>query len=133
MRKPGPIPQPGSGDLRAWAGAMVMFLSKFFASLMTDTVFEGRMTTRAGRCRNMTLVTIASYTIKLTDEVVDVNYAGAVSLTLPATAAFGQELMVQDSSGAAASNNITINKSSDHNVNGGASVVLSTNDGRRTI
>ena len=60
------------------------------------------------------------------------NFAGAVALALPATPVLGDRAMVQDSSGAASGNNITVTPASG-NINGTGSFVLSTNYGRVTI
>lgn len=59
-------------------------------------------------------VTTATYTVQLRDEIIAVNYAGAVTVTLPNFGKVGRLdvfaylLYVKDESGAAGTNNITI-------------------------
>lgn len=112
---------------------MVRMLDSFFLSIGGDWVCRSLFATRAGRRKAVTLVTAASYTILLTDHVINVNRAGQVALTLPENPGMGQEFHVQDSSGAASSNTITVNQSASIQVNGGASVTLVTDYGRLTI
>ena len=133
MRSPGPMPRPGETYNAGWATRMVRMLDSFFLSIGGDWVCRSLLATRAGRRKAVTLVTAASYTILLTDHIVDVNRAGAVALTLPENPGVGQEFYVQDSSGAASSNTITVNESASIQVNGTTSVTLTTNYGRLTI
>lgn len=130
------LPAPAQFD-RAWASALVGTLNAWIKQLVFgDHVIQGQLTTRSGQRLKTTLVTAATYTVLLTDQIIDVNRAGAVTLTMPVRSAdgFGQVWYVQDSSGGAATNNITINRpNSSFNINGGASVTLATNYGRLMI
>ena len=75
-----------------------------------------------------------TYQILLTDHVLDVNAAAAADLTLPLKPSKGQVFEVQDSSGNAATNNITILPPSGINLNGGpGGFVISSNYGRAVI
>jgi len=127
------VPRPGDRYDPRWANELKRFLDRFFASMAGDWVCRSMLATRAGRRKAVTLVTDASYTIKLTDHVIDVNRAGAVALTLPEGPGVGQEFIVQDSSGGASGNTITVNQSASYQVNGGASVTLTADYGRLTI
>lgn len=66
------------------------------------------------------LVSGASATVASTTKLVRVNYAGAVTLTLPAVADMqvGQRLYIKDESGAASVNNITIETAGSETLNG---------------
>jgi|SRR6185295_124919 len=80
-------------------------------------------------------VTAASYVIQAADTFVWVNRAGAVTLTLPDAAAWlaahgaGGDLEIQDISGAAETNNVTINRAGSDLVNGDTSITIQANYG----
>ena len=133
MMDPGPLPIPGQSYDQLWASQMIRILRKFFNNLDGIWISKSELVTQAGRTKKTTLITDATYTIKKTDHIIDVNRAGAVTLTLPETPRFGQEFVVYDSSGAAATNNITVAESATYEVNGDASVVMRTNYGSMTI
>jgi hypothetical protein len=87
---------------------------------------------------NFPSVTITSSSATLTIEwgSVLVNYAGAVSLTLPNTADFAldaTELMIADISGAASSNAITITRAGSDVIGGGTSHTISSDYGSLTL
>ncbi len=131
MKNPGPLPQPRDHYDRRWAFGLTETLDRFFRSLPGVLEAQSLLVSLAGRRVKVTLVTTATYTIKLTDDVVDTNFAGAVTHTLPLDPGLGQRIWVQDSSGAAASNNITVDPPGGINLNGGSGgLVLSTNYGR---
>lgn len=66
-----------------------------------------------------TSVTGASYTVLATDTYLRVNRSGAVAVNLGlASARAGLKLRVKDVSGAASSNNITINRASPDTIDG---------------
>ena len=128
------LPDPQDRYDRRTAEVLHGRLTHWFKKLWEgDHVVNGKLTTKSGRSLNVVLVTAATYTIKLTDDVVDVRRTGAVTLTLPENPANGQRCIVQDSSGAASANPITINQSSEFDVNGGASVTITADYGRLTI
>lgn len=125
------IPDPGPRYDQRWAETLTQRLSEYTARLWRgDHYINGLLQSDGGRALKLTLVTSATYTIKLTDDVIDVNRAGVVTITLPAGPKKNQRFYVQDSSGAAASNVITIAKAASIDVNGGASISLATNYGR---
>jgi hypothetical protein len=80
-------------------------------------------------------VTSASATIAAGVRYVTVNYAGAVTLTLPAAAdtRYGWELVVKDISGSANTNNITINRAGSDTIDGGTSVSITTDYGHARL
>jgi len=69
------------------------------------------------------------------------TYQAVINLTAPRTLVLpasddlrdGDEIIVQDESGLAASHNITISRSGTDTVNGGTSVTISANYGRKTV
>ena len=131
MKNPGPLPQPRDHYDRRWAFGLTETLDRFFRSLPGVLEAQSLLVSLAGRRVKVTEVTAATYTILLTDDVIDVNFAGAVTLTLPLNPGRGQRFYVQDDSGAAASNNITVNPPGGINLNGGSGgLVLSANYGR---
>lgn len=74
------------------------------------------------------LVTAATDTPTNVDQIVEVNRAGAVTITLPACSA-GRNLLIVDISGAASSNNITINRAGADTINGATSQTINTDYG----
>ncbi len=133
MRIPPPLPQPITGFNTAWASNLIRELDSFFDSLRSgDQQIRGRFVTAGGRRIAVIDVTTASDTLRLTDEFVAVNFAGTVALTLPAGPGLGQRIVVQDASGAAGTNTITISPATG-TINGGPNVQITTNYGRRTL
>lgn len=69
------------------------------------------------------------------------TYHAVTALTMPRTITLppakdyleGLALVIQDESGAAGTHNITISRAGSDTVNGGASVTISSNYGRRTL
>lgn len=78
---------------------------------------------------NETAVAASTYTILPTDNIVYVNYAGAVTLTLPASPIAKQLLLIKDISGAAATYNITV----DGTIDGVTNPVIVSNYGGAMI
>ena len=82
-------------------------------------------------------ITAATYQILTTDSFVYVSRAGIVTLTLPDAAAWLAEdahgapfqLIIQDVSGAAFTNNITINRAGSDTVNGLTSITITSDYG----
>lgn len=84
-------------------------------------------------------VTVTPYAARLVDRIIRVNYAGAAVVNLPATNSgnalaiprpgAGASVTVKDISGAAATNNITINAAAGETIDGSASVVINKNYG----
>ena len=78
-------------------------------------------------------VTSTSYAAKAGDRVIGVNYAGAVTITLPtAQLRAGRVYTVKDESGAAATNNITVATEGSETIDGSATDVISENYGSKT-
>lgn len=128
------LARPGPGYSSTWASQLVSQLNRIFSDVfLGDFETKAKLIFRGGKCENVTAVANSSYVIKLTDFVVDVNFAGAVALTLPQNPILGQSYRVQDSSGAASSNNITIGVTGGDDLNGGPgnTVVINTNYGRK--
>ncbi|MCH7737678.1 MAG: hypothetical protein IH872_09805 [Chloroflexi bacterium] len=79
------------------------------------------------RRETYTAVTDAAYTAKAGDQVIGVNRAGIVTITLPtAEVRPGRIYTVKDESGAANANNITIATEGSENIDGSPTHVLST-------
>lgn len=80
--------------------------------------------------RPRTVITGSSYTITSTDDLIGVNYAGAVTVTMPAanSVTAGRSFTVIDESDAASTNNITIVCAGSDTVKGFSSILLE-NDG----
>lgn len=133
MRTPGPLPQPQPGYSQGWANALVQKLEGFFGGLAGDWTCKGKLTTQSARCKKVTSVTDATYTVLLTDDVVDVNRAGTVTLTMPVGPSRGHEITVQDGGGNAGTYTITVTKASDYNINGGSTKTITANYGRVTF
>lgn len=79
-----------------------------------------------------TTVAAATYTALQTDELIAVNFAGAVTITLPPISSMpaGKVIVVQDESNNASTNNITVSRAgADTFLGGGTTKVISTNGG----
>jgi hypothetical protein len=78
-------------------------------------------------------VAAATYSAKAGDCLVGVNFAGAVTITLPtAQLRKGRVYTVKDESGAAATNNITVATEGSETIDGSATDVISDNYGSKT-
>jgi hypothetical protein len=75
---------------------------------------------------NTTLVTTATYTAQSGDYYIGVNYAGPVTITLPAIGVSGRNLIIKDESGNCENNAITITGTIDNDAGG---VILQINNG----
>ncbi len=110
-----------------WAATLKTVLDRWFQSFVRgDIEVQGSLISLAGRKIAIRLVTTTPATILKTDDLVDVNVGAPVALTLPANPVFGERHQVQDSSGNAAVNNITVSAASG-NINGSPTFVISTN------
>jgi len=75
-----------------------------------------------------TAVTTATYTAKAGDRVIGVNRSGAVTITLPTTQVNkGRVYTIKDESGAAATNNITVDTEGSENIDGAATDLIDVN------
>ena len=131
MRDPGPLPRPEKYYDQGWASVFVRKMETFMESLRGEWDCTSKFTTRSGRILNLTRVTSATYTVLQTDDVVDINSTQSVTLTLPSSPRTGERHQIQDSSGNALVNNITINPASG-NINGSTTVTTNVNYGRVT-
>lgn len=83
----------------------------------------------------VTAVTSASYTALPTDVIIDVNFAGAVAITLPAPSVTGNKgkfYIIKDTSGLAGINAITVTPASG-TIDGAASLTINSNYGNMQV
>jgi hypothetical protein len=67
---------------------------------------------------NTTEITTSTYTVQDTDYYIGVNYAGAVTITLPASANSGRMIIIKDEDGDAETNPITVEGTVDNDTGG---------------
>ena len=75
---------------------------------------------------NTTLVTTNTYTVVDSDYYIGVNYAGPVTITIPASISSGREVVIKDESGNCETHNITVSAKVDNDANG---FILAVNNG----
>jgi len=75
---------------------------------------------------NTTLVTTNTYTVIDSDYYIGINYAGPVTITIPASISSGREVVIKEESGNCETNNITVNAKVDNDANG---FILAINNG----
>ena len=75
---------------------------------------------------NTTLVTTNTYTVVDSDYYIGVNYAGPVTITIPAIISSGREVVIKDESGNCETHNITVSAKVDNDANG---FILAVNNG----
>lgn len=75
---------------------------------------------------NTTVVTTNTYTVLDTDYYIGVNYAGPVTITIPASISAGREVVIKDESGNCETHNITVTAKVDNDANG---FILAVNNG----
>jgi dUTPase len=75
---------------------------------------------------NTTLVTTNTYTVVDSDYYIGVNYAGPVTITIPADISSGREVVIKDESGNCETHNITVSARVDNDANG---FILAVNNG----
>lgn len=109
---------------RSWLIGAVIDIQKDVRALQTRVI-----TSRATVWEpTHVTVTAATYTVKDEDDLVGVDRAGAVTITLPAAAEVkGRVVVINDESNAAATNNITVDPAGSTNINDSATYVLNTN------
>lgn len=112
---------PAAGELN-WS-ALSNFLIDVGNNAQTTTFSK-----QATRIATSTPVTVSA----ATDVNVNVNIASAATVDLPAGSA-GQMFRITDSSGAAATNNITIDANGAETINGATTYVINTNNGGVTL
>lgn len=87
---------------------------------------------RGAFVRNRTNVVDVNYTVLSTDNVIfytSLTAARSVTMISAATATNGQEFVIKDTTGNAAANNITINRSGSDTIDGATSYTINTNYG----
>lgn len=125
LTSPGPLPRPITFD-RRWGSELVSALQRYFDNLRGDVEAQGKLITHSGRVCHLTNVTDAAYTAKLTDEIVSVDRAGTVTVTLPEAPANGTRLSIADGGGNAGTYAITIQRAGSTDTIGGATSVTIT-------
>ena len=92
------------------------------AGAVTDLTAAGG----SGKLLPRVLVTAATYSVLTTDLLVAVDFAGAVTLTLPAASAAGTGTVfrIVDEGGNAGSDNITVDTTGGDTINGQADALL---------
>ncbi len=127
-----PFPRPPRYYDLQWAARLIQRLDQFMVARQKgDRIVLGRLINRSGRVGRVTLVDVSSYAAKLTDHMIDVNVAAVVDVTLPANPELGQIVEIEDGSGAASSNPISIYPPAGLNLNGVTTAfMLSTDYGR---
>jgi len=75
---------------------------------------------------NTTLVTTNTYTVLDSDYYIGVNYAGPVTITIPASISSGREVVIKDESGNCETHNIKVSAKVDNDANG---FILAVNNG----
>jgi len=110
-------PQPDADGSRNLGTASVRF-----GALFNSGRLSGKYNTQSG----------TTYTVVANDDYVGLSNSGARTVTLCAANAMiaGQELIIKDENGNAATNNITINRASTDTIDGATSKVINTNFGR---
>lgn len=104
-----------------WAGRLIGRCNDLVAFLRGDLTPNGRMTTLYGRRKVPAFVTDATYVAAQNEEVLLVNRAGAVTVSLLEDPDLGTYHEIIDNSGDASSNNITIARTGSGLINGAAS------------
>lgn len=135
MSIPPPVRLPNPGvryDLRAQEVTHRILTQWFNALWRSDHVVNGKLTNMSGRIRHGVSVSSTPYAALLTDDVIIVNVSGPSVVNMPANPAKWQMWRIIDVSGNASTNPITINGNG-KNINGGASVSLSTDYGGLSV
>ena len=113
---------PGGGEVNL----------RYLDDVKRDTIVDGRWLKYDGSLKkfvfdeinpfevvyNTTEVTTATYTVQNNDYYIGVNYAGPVTITLPASANSGRMLIIKDEDGDAETNPITVLGTVDNDAGG---------------
>lgn len=112
---------PPTGAENAVPGGLIQ--SAIWNSIFTD--IASALTLLGAQLYNQTSVTTTPYVPVSTDSMLLVNDAGAVTINLPAASARnGYPLIIKDVSGAAQTNNITINRNGSDTIEGLISITI---------
>ena len=113
-----------TGTINGSSGIALQNSGTTVASIATN-----KFITSKGTRRNLTLVNTSTYTVLASDDIIAVDASGgAIAITLPSSPTTGDMLLIKDSTGNAAANNITITAASG-NIDANASVVIDVNFG----
>lgn len=130
-------------DIHVWVIEPILLLSGFGGAIYrglknppftTKLIYPGKemVFVPSSTIRRVTSVS-ASYIVERTDQYVGVNFGAASSVSLTVFPFDGELHIIQDESGAAAANNITIFPLGGFTINGAVSDVINTNWGRKTV
>jgi hypothetical protein len=112
---------PATGALTAAPGGLIQ--SAIWNGIFTD--LTAALTSLGAQTYGSTSVIATPYVPLAADTFLAVNFAGAVAINLPSAASrAGYPLTVKDISGAANTNNITINRNGADTIEGATSLVI---------
>jgi hypothetical protein len=125
----------GNMSLTASAGDGTYSYYEYIRLVTSTTTSQQIYFPSVGMKNNTSTITASTATLTYNQHIIFVNYAGAVTITLPAAASgqIGAVFQIIDISGLANTNNITIACAGSNLINGGANVTLSTNYGIKTV
>jgi hypothetical protein len=122
----GYVPNAGAGTAYAFYCGDTDFTYGVYNT--APTYLSGLTTTAAGRIHKRTAVTGSSYNVLTSDEIVGVDYEGAVAIQLmTATLAAGRVYVVKDEGGHASTYTITISTEGAETIDGAATATITTN------
>ena len=117
---------PASGATTAAPGDLIR--SSTWNSIFTD--ISSALTLLGQQLYGTTPIVSTPYAPVATDAFILVSFAGAVTINLPSAASRnGYPLVIKDISGAAGTNNITINRDGSDTIEGATSIVINTDWG----
>ncbi len=121
---------PTSGATSAAPGDVIR--SSTWNAIFTD--LSDALTLLGQQLYGTTTVTATPYAPAATDSLALISVAGAVTVNLPAASSrSGYPLAIKDISGAASTNNITINRDGADTIEGLTSIVIATDWGGYTL
>lgn len=122
------MPFDSSGTYTPASGATTAAPGDIIRSATWNAIFEDisdALTLLGEQLYNTTSVIASPYVPVATDAFLLVNFAGAVAINLPSAASRGGfPLAIKDISGAAHTNNITINRDGTDTIEGATSIVI---------
>ena len=101
---------------------------------LTGTTAGSALKTSGGRIRKVRVALTTPVTVATTDDIVQIKLTtpGAVAVSLPASPEAGREYTIQDATGDAGANNITITPAAG-NINGAGTLVMNVNYQRKVL
>ena len=97
-----------------------------------DDVVDAVLAASVGVAHNVVSVTASPHTVASTTTLLLCNFGAALVINLPAASSRTRSITVKDISGAANSNNITINRAGSDTIDGATSDSILTDYGART-